>query len=211
MDHGINMCYIPNTNYNQDKHRLYRRLEKESVDEAKIEKPVQIKHQYFTEPLWKLGAGVFRLVVLCDLHAVEDELHFVFHCPLYYNLGITMFDRLQDNNPDSLWCKSSLCYAGCLRKGYFLSRYLERAWDTWWKCFRQSLQIKVNISLLIWILSIALSCLLSWLLVTLSPSPLFFMCFSTCKILYHLFIEYVSHRPTSKDLNDNKCWGFLRH
>ena len=44
-----------------------------------------------------------RLCVVCDLGVVEDEFHFMFHCPLYNNLRLSLFEKMQDKNPDLFW------------------------------------------------------------------------------------------------------------
>ncbi len=59
-----------------------------------------------------------RICTLCNENQIEDQLHFVFHCPLYYNNReelyhkartiISMFDNLSDIKLRKLFCHGTL-------------------------------------------------------------------------------------------------------
>jgi len=38
-----------------------------------------------------------RLCKLCDCHAIEDEFHFIFHCPAYQDTRTSFFDLMSEN------------------------------------------------------------------------------------------------------------------
>ena len=44
-----------------------------------------------------------RLCTLCNLNVIEDELHFVFHCPLYDEARQFLFQKMQNVKPELFW------------------------------------------------------------------------------------------------------------
>ena len=43
-----------------------------------------------------------RLCSLCDLQDIENEYHFMFYCPLYDDLRVSLFEAMQ-RQPDLFW------------------------------------------------------------------------------------------------------------
>lgn len=70
-----------------------------------------------------------RVCALCDLGIVEDELDFVFYCPLYNDLRCVLFDKVQCQNPDWFWMTDGKMLSWLFEKDIFsLSRFLKKAW-----------------------------------------------------------------------------------
>ena len=72
-----------------------------------------------------------RLCVLCDLGVVEDEIHFVFHCPLYNDVRKYLFEKMQDKNPDLFWMSECHMLSWLFNKDVFL--FIEKAWQLRWR------------------------------------------------------------------------------
>lgn len=65
----------------------------------------------------------------CDLQVVEDEVHFVFHGPLYGELRNCLFESIQLKNPDLFWKYAGETLSGLLENYVFvLARLMEKAW-----------------------------------------------------------------------------------
>ena len=74
------------------------------------------------------------MCVLCDLGVVEDEFHFVFHCPLYNNLRNSLFEKMQDKNPDLFWMSECYMLSWLFNKEVFvLAKFIEKAWQLRWR------------------------------------------------------------------------------
>ena len=70
-----------------------------------------------------------RLCLLCDLGIVEDELHFVFHCPLYGELRNILFEKIQQRNPDLFWLSEFDMLRWFFSEEIFVfAKFIERAW-----------------------------------------------------------------------------------
>lgn len=129
----------------------------------KLRNYVQIKEEYFTEPYVafnlekgqrslcaQLRAGVLplavevgrykaipeelRLCTLCNLGVVEDEFHFVFHCPLYDSLRSVLFEKMQVKNPDLFWLPEANMLSWLFAEEVFaLGKFIEKAWQLRWR------------------------------------------------------------------------------
>ena len=75
-----------------------------------------------------------RLCTICDLGVVEDEFHFVFHCPLYDSLRNVLFEKVQDKNPDLFWLPESSMLSWLFEEEVFaVGKFIEKAWQLRWK------------------------------------------------------------------------------
>ena len=130
---------------------------------AKLRNYIQIKDDYVTEPYVvfnlkrgqrslcaQLRSGALplavevgrytgipeeqRLCVVCDLGVVEDEFHFMFHCPMYNNLRLSLFEKMQDKNPDLFWMSECHMLNWLFNKEVFvLAKFIEKAWQLRWR------------------------------------------------------------------------------
>ena len=70
-----------------------------------------------------------RLCVLCDLNVVEDEYHFLFHCPVYCELRNCLFEKIQLKNPDLFWLSEGEMLRWLFNEETFaMARFVENAW-----------------------------------------------------------------------------------
>lgn len=68
-----------------------------------------------------------RLCTLCNLNVIEDELHFVFHCPLYDEARQLLFQKMQ--NVKLFWTDDVVKLEGFFRREVFtLATFMKRAW-----------------------------------------------------------------------------------
>ena len=72
--------------------------------------------------------------MLCDLGVVEDEFHFVFHCPLYHDLRNSLFKKMQAKNPDLFWMSECAMLRWLFNNEVFvLAKFIEKAWQLRWR------------------------------------------------------------------------------
>ena len=70
-----------------------------------------------------------RLCLLCDLGVIEDEFHFIFHCPLYNDLRCILFERIQLKKPDLFWLSEYEMLKWLFNEEIFvLAKFLGKAW-----------------------------------------------------------------------------------
>ena len=71
-----------------------------------------------------------RLCLLCDLGEVENEIHFVFHCPMYDDLRHDLFEKVFRDHPESFWLRDETRLELFFRIAVFdIARYIQKAWE----------------------------------------------------------------------------------
>ena len=72
-----------------------------------------------------------RLCSVCDLRVVEDEAHFMFHCPLYKEHRLNLFEKMQNMNTDLFWCDDNVKLEWLFREDVFsVALFIKRAWSS---------------------------------------------------------------------------------
>ena len=96
--------------------------------EANMAMTTDTKSAPVTEPL----SLEQRLCVPCDLGVVEDEFHFMFYCPCYHELRMSLFETIQNKNPDLFWMSEMLNWL-FIKEVFVVANYIEKAWQLCWR------------------------------------------------------------------------------
>ena len=71
-----------------------------------------------------------RLCLLCDLEEIENEVHFLFYCPLYDELRHRLFVKMSSICVNFFWLDDYERLELCFSKGiFFLADYVCKAWE----------------------------------------------------------------------------------
>ena len=71
-----------------------------------------------------------RLCLLCDLEEIENEVHFLFYCPVYDELRHRLFVKMSSICVNFFWLDDYERLELCFSKGiFFLADYVCKAWE----------------------------------------------------------------------------------
>ena len=71
-----------------------------------------------------------RICCVCDLEEIENEIHFLFYCPLYDELRHLLFSRMTTIYVDFFWLDDYKKLEFCFKKGIFgLADFMCKAWE----------------------------------------------------------------------------------
>ena len=71
-----------------------------------------------------------RLCLLCPLGEIENELHFMFHCPLYDLPRDVLFTKMQELDSDFFYMEDYAKLNLCFHAGAFHTAvYIDKAWE----------------------------------------------------------------------------------
>ena len=71
-----------------------------------------------------------RKCLVCDLEEIENEIHFLFYCPLYDELRHLLFSKMTNICGNFFWLDEYDKLELCFRKGIFaLADFLTKAWE----------------------------------------------------------------------------------
>ncbi len=70
-----------------------------------------------------------RLCTVCDLSVIEDELHFLFHCPMYDEPRKFLSEEMQNRRPEFFWSGDEVKLEWLFREKVFtVASFIKRAW-----------------------------------------------------------------------------------
>ncbi len=71
-----------------------------------------------------------RLCLLSDVGEIENEVHFLFCCPVYDDLREILFTKMSSIYADFFWLDEYEKLELCFRKGtFFVANFLCQAWE----------------------------------------------------------------------------------
>ncbi len=71
-----------------------------------------------------------RVCLLCDLGGIENEIYFLFHCPIYDGIRSVLFSKMSSIIADFFWLDDYEKLELCLRSGtYFVAAFICKAWE----------------------------------------------------------------------------------
>ncbi len=71
-----------------------------------------------------------RVCLLCDLGGIENEIYFLFHCPVYDGIRSVLFSKMSSIIADFFWLDDYEKLESCFRGGTFSAAdFICKAWE----------------------------------------------------------------------------------